>query len=189
MENHSAERRRISLNAPLLTVLFAATALCAALISKMCVTDSVYAPVTPDYSAVSFMDAVSLAASAGRSAAIQMLFLFVSGFTPFAPAAAAAILTYRGACAGYTAAALACGMIDPTPGTFLGIPGDVLIPALYFLATVPMIAQSALSVSYSRALLRRGEDCPKPKSSKYFILFILLSGISALISVFTSLIE
>lgn len=189
MEKNCQIKPHPSLRAPLLTVLFAVMALGAAITAKMCVTDAHYAPVTPDFGAVSITDSVTLIASAGRSAAVQMLVIFASGFTPVASAVSAVILAYRGICAGYASAALSLGMIDPAPGEIFGVPGSVIVPALYILATVPVIAECAAAISYSNSLLGRSEDCSNPPLiSSHFLLFILLSGVSVLISVLASLV-
>ncbi len=180
--------RRSTAAAPLLAILFAVAALIAATISKMLTTDALYAPVTPDYSAVSAADSFSLVAYAGRSAAVQTLILFIGGLTFFSPAISAIVLSYRGICLGYTAAAIVSESVERCQTSLWGVSGDAIVPILYFVATIPIIIFSASAISFSYAM-KNSDGNGDRRGLRYFLLFLMSSGLSVLTSVLISFIK
>lgn len=153
-------------------VVFCLSAGVGALISKMIVTDEVLTPIALSFDDLSPSDFVLQISFATKVPLICMTVLFASGFTEFAFLVCITVSALRGASLGYSVAAVSNGSVQIINGAENSF---FFSSALYVVSGVAMLCLGYFSLMYADPSL--GNRFNGRAFAKYFVLFLILSGV------------
>ena len=167
------------------SVLFSAAFILCALIGIMTVSDISFAPVAPDYSAVSPLGAIEAFSSAARNPALELLLIFISSRSAYLRTVSGCVSVWRGASLGYTAALISNGrLIMDEEYCISGIRCPKYIPtiAAYIIVSIMLMIFS----SVMQAVTHSGY-AERFRWLRLFVLMLLLCGFAAIVSFLGSL--
>ena len=164
----------------ILSVLFILSALLSGIICKMIITENVYSYAGADMWKGTLTDTLGLITASLRSSAVQVLVLYLAGYSSLALPIGFVIIAYRGICFGYTAAALGEGsLLMPDNGlhlfAVLDIPRGPALLMLYFLSTFAIACMCSLAVRRCDVLFLSGCTVPADRI-RYTLAFAVLGG-------------
>ena len=175
------------------TALFGLAILVSALIGNMIVTNTSYAVLTPDYASLSLYRGVEQLTSAATASSMQVLAIFLAGFSYFALPVAAFVALWRGVAFGYAASVIATGRLKFSNDGGLSVFGLVSIPPsavvliMYFLTSAMLLLFMSASVSFAGRIRSNDRDSVS-LVKRYTLLFFVISGACALCDIIKSLI-
>ena len=176
MSNQNIKNKSIITNA----LIFAVLSTAIALFAKSVDSSVFYIPVKADFNVVTFSDILKIAAEYAKSASVQMIILFISGFTHFPLIISSAVCAYRGICLGFAVSAVSTGtVLFPDKQTMFGIPCSVLVLGFYFLSTVLILLFASTAKSFSAYL--KNNDTQDRKAMfctilRYVLIFFIICG-------------
>ncbi len=157
----------------ILTAVFVIAVVTSAFAGTLAVSDTVYFPLSDVRSAVSLADAAVYSLEHCTSSVLQLALLFVSSFSLFSFVCAASVLLYRGISLGFAASLISRGAVMATDGGIMSFKSALPLLILYFVCSLLMICQSAVSVSISFS----SQGIPKKKRCLSFCAcFTVISG-------------
>lgn len=151
-------------------LIFLLSAVLAALLGKMIITDTVYYAVSADKDAVGFFGIIDLAKDTASASLFLLLFIFLSGFTVFSPASALLASIVRGVIFGYSVVSFKSGS---------AVAEGFLTSCVFFaLTSFILLVFSAFSVHFFRYI--RDEGVSFSAFCRYTALFLVFSGITVI---------
>ena len=152
------------------TAVFCLSAVCAAFISNMIITDTVYYAVSADRCEVGFSGIVNTLLKSSSGTLFQILFVFLSGFSVLSFFTAVGISLIRGVTFGYSAASFISGSALAD--------GIVAHGVFFVLSSIVLLVFASFSVYFFRYIRDKGTSFTA--TSRYVALFFVFSGIAVI---------
>ncbi len=162
------------------SVDFVLCVILSAVLGSMIITGNVYTPVSFDLGSLSLLTLPQFLCSALYSSVIQLVLIFLAGFSTLSVYVAYAVLAYRGLAFGYTCSMLSAGSLVLADGiskhlSALKLAPSVIVIALYLISSAAVAVMAYISVDRSVACI--GRDCQnKTTWFRYYSSFAVVSG-------------